>query len=66
MRTKKMTYKELAEKILNTFNDDQLYYDVTIHLGSNDEYYKIDDLALTNDEEEDRLDDGHPILVVLD
>ena len=61
-----MTYKQLAEKILSTFTQEQLSSDITIYLSSQDEFYKIDHLELTNDEEEDRLDDGHPILVVID
>ena len=61
-----MTYKQLAEKILSTFTQEQLSSDITIYLSSQDEFYKIDHLELTNDEEEDRLDDAHPILVVID
>lgn len=45
---------------------DQLVSDVTIHLHSQDEYYSVDHYELTDDNEEDRLDDGDPFLVVLD
>jgi hypothetical protein len=45
-------------------NSEQLMQHVTIHFGPNDEYYQVDHLELANDQEEDRLDDGHPFLVV--
>ena len=60
-----MTYLELADKI-SRMTKIQAYSDVTIHLSSKDEYYKVEHLELTDDNEEDRLDDGHPVLIVRD
>lgn len=60
-----ITWKELGRKI-QAMTADQLLSDVTIHLHSQDEYYSVDHYELTDDNEEDRLDDGHPFLVVLD
>ena len=60
-----MTYRDLLSKILKMTNA-QMYSDVTIHLSSKDEYYKVEHLELTDDNEEDRLDDGHPVLIVGD
>lgn len=60
-----MTYLELADKI-SRMTKIQAYSDVTIHLSSKDEYYKVEHLELSDDNEEDRLDDGHPVLIVGD
>lgn len=60
-----ITWNELYAKIMR-MNSAQLATDVTIHLQSDDEFYPADHLELVNDNEEDRLDDGHPFLVVLD
>jgi len=60
-----MTWGELIEKI-DAMTSEQLRSVVTIHLHSRDEYYAVDHFELVNDNEEDRLDDGHPFLVVLD
>ena len=59
-----MTYHELAHKILDTFTYDQLHSDVTVHISSVDEFHKVDHMELVNDNEEDRLPDGFPILCV--
>ncbi len=59
-----MTYKQLAEKILNTFTDEQLNSDVTVHTSSADEFHRVDHMELVNDNEEDRLPDGFPILCI--
>jgi hypothetical protein len=60
-----MTWRELREKI-DAMTFEQVISAVTIHLHSRDEYYAVDHFELVNDNEEDRLDDGHPFLVVLD
>jgi len=44
----------------------QLESNVTIHLDSIDEFFPVDHAELVNDNEEDRLNDGHPVLIVLD
>ncbi len=59
------TYEQLAEYI-ERMTPEQRQMSVTIHLNSTDEYYPVDHAELTNDQEEDRLDDGHPVLIVLD
>ena len=46
--------------------EEQLDCDVTIHLHSKDEFYAIDHIELVSAQEEDRLDDGHPVLIVFD
>lgn len=58
-----MTYRELSEWI-QQMTPVQLDSTVTVHLGEEDEFYPVDHGELTNDQEEDRLDDGHPYLVV--
>lgn len=60
-----ITYREMGEKI-NRMTDEQLDSHMTVHLQSKDEFFAVDHYELTDDQEEDRLDDGHPILVVLD
>lgn len=59
-----MTYEQLKEKIMQ-MTAEQLACDVTVFNGNDDEYYPIDHLELTNDQEDDRLDDGHPFMVML-
>lgn len=60
-----MTYGQLKDYI-DRMNPEQLASTVTIHLDSVDEFFPVDHAELVNDQEEDRLDDGHPILVVFD
>jgi hypothetical protein len=47
-------------------NEEQLDSNVTIHLDSIDEFLPVHHAELVNDNEEDRLDDGHPVLIVFD
>lgn len=60
-----MNYLDLKQKISN-MTEEQLLQNVTIHFGPNDEYYQVDHLELANDQEDDRLDDGHAFLIVLE
>jgi hypothetical protein len=60
-----MTYLQLADSI-SRMTKEQAYSDVTIHLSSKDEYYKVEHIEITDDNEEDRLDDGHPVLIIGD
>ena len=54
-----MTYKELANEILN-MSDEQYNSDVTIYDSETDEYYKANLFYTTEDC--DVLDPNHPIL----
>ena len=60
-----MTYRDLRDKILR-MNNAQLDSKVVIHLSSKDEYYKVEHIEITDDNNEDRLEDGHPALIVGD
>ncbi len=60
-----MTYLELADKI-SRMTKEQAYSEVMIHLSSKDEYYKVDHIDITDENEEDRLEDGYPALIVGD
>jgi hypothetical protein len=44
---------------------DQLDSAVTAHLGLCDEYVPVDHLELVDSNEDDRLGDGHPVLIIL-
>jgi hypothetical protein len=57
-----MTYKELAEYILNDMSADQLGMDVTLFVPGVDEYYPAV-LAFT-DADCDVLDENHPVLTI--
>lgn len=57
-----MKYKELLLKC-QQMNNEQLNMDVVVHIHHMDEIFKIDHIELVNDQEEDRLDDGHPLLI---
>jgi len=57
-----MNYLQLQEYI-SRMTPEQLNCTVTVWFD--DEFFPVDHAELTNDNEEDRLDDGHPILVVL-
>ena len=60
-----ITYKQLKE-FINRMTPKQLESNVTIHIDGIDEFVSVDHAELVNDNEEDRLDDGHPVLIVLD
>lgn len=60
-----ITYKQLQQAIAR-MNDAQLNCNAVIHLHSKDEFYAVDHIELVSEQEEDRLDDGHPVLVVFD
>lgn len=60
-----MKYRDLLDKC-EQMSEEQLNMDVTVHVASSDEFFKADHLELTDDQEDDRLDDGHPILVIFD
>ena len=59
-----MKWSELKIKI-DAMTDSQLDSDVTVFLDETDEFIRADHFELCNDNEEDRLDDGHPYLVIL-
>lgn len=60
-----ITYRQL-QTIISRMNEEQLDCTATIHLHSKDEFYAVDHIELVSEQEEDRLDDGHPVLVVFD
>lgn len=61
-----ITYRQLAKKIA-TMTEEQLDSHVTVHLDSVDEFFPVDHYELNDaEQEDDRLDDGHPVLVVFD
>ena len=60
-----MTWLKLKQYI-ERMTQEQLNQDVTIHLDSKDEFFAVDHAELCDSNEEDRLDDGHPYLVVFD
>ena len=55
-----MTYKELAEKILHTFNQEQLAQDVVIWMDECEEFIPIHEIQF--EKYQDVLDIGHPYL----
>lgn len=59
-----ITYRILREKI-DQMTSDQLDSAVTAHLGLCDEFVPVDHLELVDSNEDDRLDDGHPVLIIL-
>lgn len=59
-----VTYRRLYDWIGN-MNEDQLCATVTVHLGDQDEFFPVGALLLNDaEQEDDRLDDGHPILAI--
>ncbi len=61
-----MTYRELIAE-LGKLNSEQLDCDVTVHLREIDEFYAVVTdypLCLAVGTVEDRLDEGHPYLVI--
>lgn len=60
-----MNWRALKIKI-SRMTDEQLDMDVTVHLSSFDECFPVDHLELSDENEDDRLDDGSPVLVVFD
>ena len=59
------TWRELLEKI-SKMTDEQLNSTVTVHAQSIDEFIPVDHFELNDSQEDDRLDDGHPFLVIFD
>ena len=59
-----MTYRELAELILEEFNDDQLDMDVAVYDSHRDEYYPLADIPWAITAEDDVLDADHPYLIM--
>lgn len=57
-----ITYRQLQDYI-SRMTEEQLNANVTVWID--DEFLSVDHAELVNDNEEDRLDDGHPILVIL-
>jgi hypothetical protein len=54
-----MTYRTLKDA-LSRLSDEQLGMDVSIHQGSCDEYFELNGVFITT--EDDVLDKGHPYL----
>lgn len=60
-----ITYREL-NVLINKMTDEQLDCNVTVCL-EDDELFQVNHLELNDaDQEDDRLDDGHPVLIVFD
>ena len=59
-----MTYRELAELILEEFNDDQLDMDVTVYDQEQDEFYPLAETPWAITSDEDVLDPDHPYLII--
>jgi hypothetical protein len=59
-----MTYKQLAEHILNDFSEEQKESDVSVFVKAVDEFYPLDQICIAEEELVDVLDDGHPFLMV--
>lgn len=57
-----MTYEQLYNSILE-LDDEQLSMDVSIYDKKIDEYFKIDDFVILNDDN-GVLDDNHPVFVL--
>jgi hypothetical protein len=57
-----ITYKQLQDYI-SRMTPEQLDQNVTVWID--DEFLPVDHAELVDNNEEDRLDDGHPILVIL-
>jgi len=55
-----MTYKELAEQILE-MNESQKNSNVTVFVQGIDEYFPIDTVSFST-QENDVLDENHPVL----
>lgn len=62
---KAMRYRELFVQC-SKMTDEQLDADVVIHLHSEDAFFAVDHLELVDCQEEDRMPDGHPVLIVFD
>jgi hypothetical protein len=61
-----MTYRELAEYI-SKLNDEQKDSDVTVFVADQDEFYPLVagcPVSEAKEIGEDRLDEGHPYLVI--
>lgn len=59
-----MTYEALKD-IISEMRPEQLKSDVTIWLSIDDEFYPVKKVEITDGEKEDRLDDKHPVLIVV-
>jgi len=57
-----MTYRELAERILQMWTIEQMNKDVTIYVPEFDEYYPA--TITFTDDSCDVLDEGHPVIVL--
>ena len=60
-----MIWAQLQAKIA-AMTEEQLLSDVTVYINRSDEFIPVEHFELCNDNEEDRLDDGHPYLVLRD
>lgn len=58
-----MTYKELAKSISN-MTEDQQNCDVTVYVEGLDEFYPVK--VLDFQDISDVLDEGHPVLIVVE
>jgi hypothetical protein len=59
-----MTYEALKD-IISEMTLEQLKSDVTVWIDEEDEFYPVKKLEFANAERDDRLDEGHPIFIVL-
>lgn len=59
-----MTYEALKD-IISEMRPEQLKSDVTVWLSIDDEFYPVKKVEITDGEKEDRLDDKHPVLIVV-
>jgi hypothetical protein len=58
-----MTYRKLAEFITTTFSHDQLDQDITVCVGSIDEYYPLDKIVFATNGSI-LFEEGQPILQI--
>jgi hypothetical protein len=59
-----MTYVSLKDAI-GEMTPEQLKSDVTIWLSIDEEFHPVETVEFTDGEKEDRLDDNHPVLIVV-
>jgi len=58
-----MNWNDLRKKT-DAMDASQLFMDVVVYCNGSDEFMPVSHFELCNDTEEDRLDDGHPYLVL--
>lgn len=59
-----MTYRELAQLIMEELSDDQLDMNVSVYDWDQDRFYPLAHTPLAITSDEDELDPDHPYLII--